>query len=77
MLRYVYLAPSVLMTLFQTMLVMVMSAVLVVSSPGHLMRLPSAVMRTLFGSDFCGLKLITIHAYVGVLPSAYIFAIQA
>ena len=65
------------MTLFHIILLVVMSAVLVVSLPGHLIRLPPAVMRTLLGSDFCGQKSTTMRAYVGVLPSAYIFAICA
>ena len=58
-------------------LVVVMSAVLVVSLPGHLIRLPPAAMRTLSGSDFCGLKSTTMRAYAGGLPAAYIFAIYA
>ena len=46
-------------------LVMVMFTVLVVSSAGHLMRLPPAVIRTLFGSDFFGLKSTTMRVYMG------------
>ena len=53
------------MTLFHIILVVVMSAVLVVSSPGHLIRLPPAVILTLLGSDFCGLISTTMRAYVG------------
>ena len=61
------------MTLFHIILVVVMSAVLVVSSPGHLIRLPPAVMQTLLESDFCGQKSTTMRVYVGVFPSACIF----
>ena len=46
-------------------------------SPDHLIKFPSALMRTLFGSDFCGLKLTTVRTYVGILPDVYIFTIWA
>ena len=75
--RHVDLATSVLMKLFKTMLMMVMSAVLVVSSSRHLIRLPPAVIRILFGSYFCGLKSPTMRAYMDVLPSEYMSAIWA
>ena len=61
--------------MFHISLVVVMSAVLVVSSPGHLIRLPPDMMGTLLGSDFCSQKSTTLHAYVGVLPSTHIFII--
>ena len=40
----------------------VRSADLVVSSPGYAIRLPPAVIRTMLGSSFCGLKSTTIRA---------------
>ena len=46
------LASLVLNTLFNTHFDLVRSAVLVVSSPGYLMRLPPAVKRTRLGSFF-------------------------
>ncbi len=52
--RHKYFELVVLMTLFHKILVVVKSAVRVVSSPGYSMRLPPAVRRTLLGSAFCG-----------------------
>ena len=63
------------MTLFRIILVVVMSVVLVVNSPGHLTKLAPGVMQTLLGTNFCGRKSTTQRAYVGVFPSAYIFEI--
>jgi len=62
------LASSVLMlrTLFQTILEMVRSAVLVANSPGYAIRLPPAVILTQLRSSFCGLKSITMQAYVTI-----------
>ena len=60
-----YLAPSLLMTLFYTIFVVVRSAVLVVSSPQYLIKFPPAVIRTLFGSSSCGGKSTTTLVYVG------------
>lgn len=48
------LAPSVLRTLFHSIFDVVRSAVLVVSSPGYLIRFPPAVIRVRFGSAFWG-----------------------
>ena len=42
-------------TLFQSIFDVVMSAVLVVNSPGYIIGLPSAVILTRFGSSFCSL----------------------
>ena len=63
--------------LSQTILVVVISIILAVSPPGHLIKLPPTVMWTLFGSNFCGLKLTAMCAYVSGLSSAYIFTIWA
>ena len=52
------------MTLFENITVVVMSAVLVISSPGHLMKFPPAVMRALFWSALCGLKSTTTRVYL-------------
>jgi len=49
-----YLAPGVLKTLFHIILVVIRSAVRVVSSSGYVIKLPPAVMRIRFGSSFCG-----------------------
>ena len=47
-------ALMVLMILFHSILEVVISAVLVMSSPGQFMRLPPAVILTQLGSTFCG-----------------------
>ena len=62
-------APYVLRMLFDSILDVVKSAVLVVRSPRVLLRLPPAVMQTLLGSSFSGRKLITMRAHVTPLSS--------
>ena len=62
-------APSVLRMLFHSIFDVVRLAILVVRSPGVLIRLPQAVIQTLLGSSLCGLKSITICAYITTLSS--------
>lgn len=50
--NYAYLTASMIKTLFDTFFVAVESTVLVVSSPGYLIRLFSAVTQTLFKLSF-------------------------
>ena len=50
---HIYIACGVLITIFHNIFVVVRSAVLVMSSSGYEIRLPPAVIRTLFGSVFC------------------------
>ena len=69
----------VLFMLFHKRFDVVKYAVLVVSSPGYAIKLLPAVIRTLFGSAFCGQKSTTILAYgtvrsLGVL--FYVFVIE-
>ena len=52
--RHIYFAFFVLNMLFHKSFDVVMSAVLVVNSPGYTIRLPPAVILTLFGSSFYG-----------------------
>ena len=65
--RHIYFAFFVLNMLFHKNFDVVMSAVLVVNSPGCIMRLPPAVILTLFGSSFCGRWSMTMLAYVTTL----------
>ena len=50
------------MTLLNISFDVVISAVLVLKSPGTFSRLPPTVTRTLYGSVFCGQKSTTIFA---------------
>ena len=52
--RHIYFAFIVLNILFHNIFDMVMSAVLVVNSPGYMKRLPPAVILKRFGSSFYG-----------------------
>ena len=65
-------APSVLRTLFHSILEVVKLAVLVVSLPGKSIKLPPAVMHTQVGSFFWGWKLTTILAYVTTLSEGMV-----
>ena len=51
--RHIYFAFFVLNILFHNIFDVVVSAVLVVNSPGYMMRLPPVVILTRFGSSFC------------------------
>ena len=68
-------SPSVLMTLFHNIFAVVTSAVRVVNSLAYLMRLPPAVILTIFGSSFWDRKSTTTRAYVGFFHFARICAI--
>ncbi len=64
---HMYFACCVLKTLFQCCFDVVMSAVLVINSPGWLIRLPPVVIRMRCGSSFWGQKSTTVFAYVANL----------
>jgi hypothetical protein len=71
---YMYFARCVLNTLFQWSLDVVTSAVLVVNSPGWLIRLPPAVIWMRFGSSFGGQKSTTMFAYIANLSGGMFLA---
>jgi len=63
---HVYRAPFMLITLFQSTFDVIKAAPRVVNSSVYIMRLPPAVILTLFGLLFCGRKSTTTLAYVTV-----------
>ena len=67
-----YLASSLLVTLFQWSFTVVISAVLTDNSSSHWIKFLPAVIRMRFGSSFCGQWLRTMFEYVYFLPLSWV-----
>ena len=65
--RVTYLTSGIDKTLFDSILVVAISLILVLRSPGTFMRFPLTMSHTRYGSDFSGKKSAHILAYVIIL----------